>query len=188
PVVSQQRACALRAGVERRRSGAPRPRRLRAHGARPGNRAGTPTATCVGLARLRPRALRRRLPTMSHGIELPGWNSPAGPDDDATPLLGTALLIATDEYPALDPGQYDAMAQSHADGLRDEVAAIDSLPLKMQAINQRLFDEIGYTGNHDEYYDPRNSYPNEVFDRRLGNPISLAMRSEEHTSELQSRE
>ena len=112
---------------------------------------------------------------MSQGIELPDWNSLAGRDDDTLPLLGTALLIARDEYPALDPGQYDALAQSHADGLRDDVAAIDSLPLKMQAINQRLFDEIGYTGNHDEYYDPRNSYLNEVFDRRLGNPISLAM-------------
>ncbi|MDG6348631.1 SirB1 family protein [Luteimonas sp. 8-5] len=121
---------------------------------------------------------------MSQGIELPDWNSLAGRDDDTLPLLGTALLIASDEYPALDPGQYDAMAQSHADGLRDEVAAIDSLPLKMQAINQRLFDEIGYTGNHDEYYDPRNSYLNEVFDRRLGNPISLAMVQMEVTRRL----
>src|SRR5690606_19430819 len=115
-------------------------------------------STCAGPVRLRPRARRRRLPAMSQGIELPDWNSLAGRDDDTLPLLGTALLIARDEYPGLDPGQYDAMAQSHADGLRDEVAAIDSLPLKMQAINQRLFDEIGYTGNHDEYYDPRNSY------------------------------
>ncbi len=112
---------------------------------------------------------------MLPGIDLPDWNSLAGLEDDTLPLFGTALLIARDEYPGLDPGQYHAMAQAHADGLRDEVAAIDSLPLKMHAINQRLFDEIGYCGNHDEYYDPRNSYLNEVFDRRLGNPISLAM-------------
>jgi regulator of sirC expression with transglutaminase-like and TPR domain len=45
----------------------------------------------------------------------------------------------------------------------------------MQAINRHLFDELGYSGNHDEYYDPRNSYLNEVCERRLGNPISLAM-------------
>ena len=45
----------------------------------------------------------------------------------------------------------------------------------MAAINRHLFDELGYTGNHDEYYDPRNSYLNEVFERRLGNPVSLAM-------------
>ncbi len=65
--------------------------------------------------------------------------------------------------------------QAHADHLRGEVAAIDPQPLKMAAINRHLFDELGYSGNHDEYYDPRNSYLNQVLDRRLGNPISLAM-------------
>jgi regulator of sirC expression with transglutaminase-like and TPR domain len=45
----------------------------------------------------------------------------------------------------------------------------------MAAINRHLFEELGYCGNHAEYYDPRNSYLNEVFERRLGNPISLAV-------------
>ena len=45
----------------------------------------------------------------------------------------------------------------------------------MQAINQYLFEQLGYGGDHDEYYDPRNSYLNQVFERRLGNPISLAV-------------
>jgi regulator of sirC expression with transglutaminase-like and TPR domain len=65
--------------------------------------------------------------------------------------------------------------EAHVASLRPEVAAIESAPLKMQAINHRLFDELGYAGNHDEYYDPRNSYLNEVLSRRLGNPISLAV-------------
>ncbi len=107
--------------------------------------------------------------------DFPDWNSLAGQDDDGLPLLGTALLIARDEYPGLDVGRYDALLQAHADGMRGEIDAIEALPLKMQAINRHLFDELGYAGNHDEYYDPRNSYLNEVFERRLGNPISLAM-------------
>lgn len=45
----------------------------------------------------------------------------------------------------------------------------------MQAINRRLFEELGFAGNHAEYYDPRNSYLNDVLRRRLGNPISLAV-------------
>ena len=53
--------------------------------------------------------------------------------------------------------------------------SIDNSPLKMAAINRHLFDELGYSGDHDEYYDPRNSYLNQVFERRLGNPISLAL-------------
>ncbi|MDQ3228681.1 MAG: SirB1 family protein [Pseudomonadota bacterium] len=91
------------------------------------------------------------------------------------PLLGTALLIARDEYPQLDADLYDTLLQSHAESLRGEIEAIDSWPLKMAAINKHLFDELGYSGNSNEYYDPRNSYLNEVFERRLGNPISLAM-------------
>jgi regulator of sirC expression with transglutaminase-like and TPR domain len=112
---------------------------------------------------------------MRAGFDLPDWNSLAGQEDDTLPLLGTALLIARDEYPRLDADLHDTLLQSHAEELRGEIDAIEPLPLKMQAINRHLFEELGYAGNHDEYYDPRNSYLNEVFERRLGNPISLAM-------------
>lgn len=106
---------------------------------------------------------------------LPDWDALGARDNDDLPLLASALLIARDEYPDLDPARYDALVQEHADHLRTEVAAIAAWPLKVAAINRHLFDELGYTGDHAEYYDPRNSYLNEVFDRRLGNPISLAL-------------
>ncbi|WP_295914589.1 SirB1 family protein [uncultured Xanthomonas sp.] len=112
---------------------------------------------------------------MAAPLTLPSWNTLAALDDDALPLLATALLIARDEYPELDAAHYDTLAQSHADHLRHEVAMIEQWPLKMAAINRHLFEELGYSGNHDEYYDPRNSYMNQVFERRLGNPISLAL-------------
>jgi len=112
---------------------------------------------------------------MQERITLPDWDTLAELDDESLPLLPTALLIARDEYPALDPTVYDATVQAHVDHLRAEVEIIPSPPLKMAAINRHLFDELGYSGDHDEYYDPRNSYLNEVFERRLGNPISLAL-------------
>jgi regulator of sirC expression with transglutaminase-like and TPR domain len=108
-------------------------------------------------------------------MQLPDWNALATLDDAALPLLGAALLIARDEYPDLDPAPYEAQVQAHADHLRERIAGIEPVPLKMAAINRHLFEELGYSGNHDEYYDPRNSYLNQVLDRRLGNPISLAM-------------
>ncbi|WP_313230765.1 SirB1 family protein [Stenotrophomonas acidaminiphila] len=108
-------------------------------------------------------------------LTLPQWDALADLADDALPLLPTALLIARDEYPQLDPGRYDRLLQAHADHLRVEVAAIAEWPLKVAAINHHLFNELGYSGNHDAYYDPRNSYLNEVVTRRLGNPISLAL-------------
>ena len=46
---------------------------------------------------------------------------------------------------------------------------------RVMALNQFLFDELGYRGNVDEYYDPRNSYLNEVMERRTGIPITLAI-------------
>jgi regulator of sirC expression with transglutaminase-like and TPR domain len=106
---------------------------------------------------------------------LPDWSGLAQLTDDQLPLLACALLIAHDEYPDLDAEAYEALLDSHVASLRAEVARIDSEPLKMQAINHRLFEELGYAGNHAEYYDPRNSYLNEVLERRLGNPISLAV-------------
>jgi regulator of sirC expression with transglutaminase-like and TPR domain len=112
---------------------------------------------------------------MRDRIALPDWNSLARLDDASLPLLGTALLIARDEYPGLDADLYDTLVQGHAAGMRDEIEAIDHWALKMQAINRYLFEELGYAGDHDQYYDPRNSYLNEVFERRRGNPISLAM-------------
>lgn len=112
---------------------------------------------------------------MGDRLTLPSWTTLAKLDDEALPLLSTALLIARDEYPGLDADLYDTLVQSHVEHLRTEVDAIALWPLKMAAVNRHLFDELGYAGNHDEYYDPRNSYLNEVFERRLGNPISLAM-------------
>ena len=112
---------------------------------------------------------------MTAFFALPDWSALADLADDQVPLLGSALLIAHDEYPDLDPAACNALVEAHVASLRPEVDQIDSAPLKMQAINRRLFEELGYAGNHDEYYDPRNSYLNEVLTRRLGNPISLAV-------------
>ncbi|WP_425512972.1 SirB1 family protein [Xanthomonas albilineans] len=128
-----------------------------------------------GTAGLDRTAFCRQSSSMSDALTLPSWNTLSTLDDDALPLLATALLIARDEYPELDAAHYDTLAQSHADHLRHEVALIQPWPLKMAAINRHLFEELGYSGNHDEYYDPRNSYMNQVFERRLGNPISLAL-------------
>lgn len=115
---------------------------------------------------------------------LPDWHALPRLDDEAVPLFASALLIARDEYPDLDPRGCEAVIDAHVASLRADVDALHSGPLKMQAINARLFDELGYAGNHDEYYDPRNSYLNEVLERRLGNPITLAVVQLEVTRRL----
>jgi regulator of sirC expression with transglutaminase-like and TPR domain len=106
---------------------------------------------------------------------LPDWNELASRGDDELPLLDTALLIASDEYPHLDPGAYAAIIQGYADTIRPKLGADADLPATLTTINRYLFEELGFAGNNNQYDDPRNSYLNEVFDRKLGIPISLAV-------------
>ncbi len=93
--------------------------------------------------------------------------------DANIPLLRAALLIARDEYPDLDLDAYE----SRIGELLQQLQPLrDAEPLEcVRAINKLLFDDQGFSGNLADYYDPRNSYINDVFDRRLGIPISLAV-------------
>ena len=111
-----------------------------------------------------------------HGrYPLPDWNELASRGDDELPLLDTALLIARDEYPDLDAGAYAAAIQGYADEVKPKLGVGADLPATLTTINKYLFEELGFAGNTSQYDDPRNSYLNEVFDRKLGIPISLAV-------------
>ena len=107
--------------------------------------------------------------------DLPDWNSLAERGDDDLPLLDTALLIARDEYPSLDPAPYAEALRVWAADLGPRLGDAAELPATLTTINRYLFDELGFAGNDQQYDDPRNSYLNEVFDRKLGIPISLAV-------------
>jgi regulator of sirC expression with transglutaminase-like and TPR domain len=120
-----------------------------------------------------------------HGrYALPDWNELASRGDDELPLLDTALLIARDEYPDLDAGSYAATIDGYAQALRPQIGADADLPATLTTINRYLFEELGFAGNTSQYDDPRNSYLNEVFDRKLGIPISLAVVQIELTRRL----
>ena len=90
--------------------------------------------------------------------------------------LGRAcLMIAQDAYPALviDDGlaRLDQLAQT----VRARVPADAFAEQKLVALNHYLFGELGYAGNVETYYDPRNSYLNDVLERRVGIPITLSV-------------
>jgi regulator of sirC expression with transglutaminase-like and TPR domain len=115
---------------------------------------------------------------------LPDWNALATLGDDELPLLDTALLIARDEYPDLDHREYSAEIDAYVDALRPQLDRDIDLPARLTAINRYLFEDLGFAGNHSQYDDPRNSYLNEVLDRKLGIPISLAVIQIELTRRL----
>jgi regulator of sirC expression with transglutaminase-like and TPR domain len=90
-------------------------------------------------------------------------------------LATGALLIAASEYPQLDPAPYlrrlDLLAERVHDRLSGETAPV----LVLQELGRVLFTEEGFQGNDDAYYDPRNSFLNDVLDRRVGIPITLGI-------------
>jgi regulator of sirC expression with transglutaminase-like and TPR domain len=96
-------------------------------------------------------------------------------DDDSIDLARAALLIAAEEYPSLDPDVYLEKLDRFSDLARPGAeSAIDAYAAVL-AINAALFDELGFRGNRDNYFDPRNSFLNEVIDRRTGIPITLTV-------------
>jgi regulator of sirC expression with transglutaminase-like and TPR domain len=91
------------------------------------------------------------------------------------PLDEAALALAAEEYPGLDAAGYLAQL----DALGERVRRLAPAPLRaattLKAVREVLFEEAGFRANERAYYDPRNSYLNEVLDRHLGIPISLSV-------------
>jgi regulator of sirC expression with transglutaminase-like and TPR domain len=93
---------------------------------------------------------------------------------EPVPLAHGALLIAKEEYPKLDVGHYLERLAALARDARPVVSAGSDTIERVQLLSEFLFVERGFRGNRDEYSDPRNSFLNEVIDRRLGIPITLS--------------
>jgi regulator of sirC expression with transglutaminase-like and TPR domain len=85
-----------------------------------------------------------------------------------------ALLIASEEYPDLDVRGYLVQLDEMGYALRQRLDEEPRPERAVMALNRYLFHEQGFRGNTEEYYDPRNSYLNEVIDRRTGIPITLS--------------
>jgi regulator of sirC expression with transglutaminase-like and TPR domain len=98
-----------------------------------------------------------------------------GRDDDRIELARACLQIAEDAYPGLDVDGYVGEIERFAKRLRARIPVGTSAEDRVIALNEFLFADLGFSGNVDNYYDPRNSYLNEVIDRRKGIPITLAV-------------
>lgn len=86
-----------------------------------------------------------------------------------------ALWIAAEEYPDLSIPAYLGRLDELAAGAREVVPTDASPRERLAAFHAYLFERHRFRGNEAEYYDPRNSYLNEVLDRQLGIPISLTI-------------
>jgi regulator of sirC expression with transglutaminase-like and TPR domain len=97
-----------------------------------------------------------------------------GRDDDEIELGRAAFLLAAVEYPELDVEAGRATLDRYAEIVRPRLVGLGDPGEVVRVMARFLHDELGFRGNAEEYYDPRNSYLNDVLDRRLGIPISLS--------------
>ncbi len=90
-------------------------------------------------------------------------------------LAEACLLIAQDAYPDLDVAHYLERIDALAATVKSRLAGDAFAEQKVVVLNRYLFNELGYAGNVDDYYNPRNSYLNQVLERRTGIPITLSI-------------
>jgi len=96
-------------------------------------------------------------------------------DEHNLELDRAALLIAAEQYPRLDIEIFLAQLDSFAEAAqtRDDFYA-DPL-VRIMRLGNLLFEELGFHGNTDSYFDARNSFLNDVIERRVGIPITLSV-------------
>lgn len=96
-------------------------------------------------------------------------------EDERIDLVRAALTIARTEYPDLDIEKYVSCVDALARRVGARIPDAGDATQTIAALNHVLFEEEGFRGNRDNYYDPRNSFLNDVLERKLGIPISLAV-------------
>jgi regulator of sirC expression with transglutaminase-like and TPR domain len=96
-------------------------------------------------------------------------------EDEGFALIEAAVSVAQDEYPRLDPQGVLSQVDALADRLKRRVPADAVVLQKLRFLNRYFFQDLGFAGNINDYYDPRNSYLHEVLAMRRGIPITLAL-------------
>lgn len=109
------------------------------------------------------------------GVALEPFAQLIARDDSRIDLARACLLIAQDAYPGLDVERYMGEIERMAIRLRGRLPQTGGAEERVVALNQFLYGDLGYWGNTEDYDDPRNSYLNEVIERKTGIPITLSI-------------
>ncbi|HEX5433505.1 MAG TPA: transglutaminase-like domain-containing protein [Candidatus Angelobacter sp.] len=99
----------------------------------------------------------------------------SGIEDERIDLLRAALAFARIEYPQLDPAPYVQRVEALARRVTEKIDDPGDPAQCIAALNHVLFEQEMFRGNTADYYNPCNSFINDVLDRQLGIPITLAL-------------
>jgi regulator of sirC expression with transglutaminase-like and TPR domain len=100
---------------------------------------------------------------------------PSGDDID---LEQAAFAIALLRYPEMRRIDYTRQLDTMASMLDDRLRGCDNGYMVVRELNSYLIDQLGFQGcrrDHDNFYDPENSYMNRVMERRIGIPVTLSV-------------
>ncbi len=90
-------------------------------------------------------------------------------------LFEAAVSLAQDEYPDMDVQSVLSEVDQMLSRVRRRIAADTGAVQKLRILNQFFFQDLGFAGNVNDYYDPDNSYVHRVLNTRRGIPITLAV-------------
>ncbi len=91
------------------------------------------------------------------------------------PLLEATLQIAAEEHEEMDVLAQIARIETIGAEAKKRLAGLLNPFARLDALRVFLFDELGFKGNVDQYDDPRNSYLDDVLERKLGIPLTLSI-------------
>ncbi|MEO8218843.1 MAG: tetratricopeptide repeat protein [Acidobacteriota bacterium] len=95
--------------------------------------------------------------------------------DEEVDLTEASLVIALEEYPGLQIEPYLERIHVWTSTVRERLGSSRDVERIVDEVNRLLFDEEGFHGEADDYYDPRNAFLNDVLDRHAGLPIALSI-------------
>jgi len=79
------------------------------------------------------------------------------------------------EYPELDISKYIEKLNEIGNSLKFSIKKNDNPTYKISMLNEHLFEYLGFKGDKDDYYNPKNNFLNDVIEKKSGIPITLAI-------------
>jgi regulator of sirC expression with transglutaminase-like and TPR domain len=99
----------------------------------------------------------------------------AARSDPHVDLVEASLVIALEDQPALDIEAYLQQVTAWSSAIIGRLDGSQDVERVVETINQLLFDEEGFRGEDEDYYDPRSALVSEMLDRHAGLPITLSI-------------
>ena len=79
------------------------------------------------------------------------------------------------EYPELNISKYIEKINGMGNSMKIKIGEVKNPTYLISVLNEYLFDELGFHGAEEDYYDPVNSFLNVVLDKKIGIPITLSI-------------